>query len=190
MARETKKTGGGFRWRLVLALAAISAAGASTAWAGFRLHRYAVTDPRFRLTRDHPDSLTIRGLAYASRWRVERVFSADFDRSVFSIPLEERRRRLLGIDWIEDATVSRVWPDRLMVQIRERQPVAFVSFASGVLLIDPHGVLLEPPPGPGLRSPCSVAFGRPRVKPSAASVWPPCCGWSTTWGICSGMYPK
>jgi cell division protein FtsQ len=46
---------------------------------------------------------------------------------------------------VEDASVSRVWPDRLVVRIRERKPVAFVSFRSGVLLIDSHGVLLEPP---------------------------------------------
>ena len=33
-----------------------------------------------------------------------------------------------------------------MVRIRERKPIAFVSFRSGVELIDAHGVLLEPPP--------------------------------------------
>ena len=65
---------------------------------------------------------------------------------MFSVPLDERRRRLLAIDWVADASVSRVWPDRLVVRIRERQPVAFVSFRSGPLLIDAQGVLLEPPP--------------------------------------------
>jgi cell division protein FtsQ len=53
---------------------------------------------------------------------------------------------LLAIDWIEDASVSRVWPDRLVVRIRERIPVAFVYLASSVVLIDAEGVLLEPPP--------------------------------------------
>jgi cell division protein FtsQ len=46
---------------------------------------------------------------------------------------------------VDDASVSRVWPDRLVVRIRERKPVAFVPFRSGVLLIDAHGVLLDPP---------------------------------------------
>jgi len=31
------------------------------------------------------------------------------------------------------------------VRVRERKPVAFVFFRSGVLLIDAHGVLLDPP---------------------------------------------
>jgi cell division protein FtsQ len=76
---------------------------------------------------------------------VQRVFAGDFDRSIFSVPLAERRRRLLAIDWVEDASVSRVWPDRLVIRIRERRPVAFVSFRSGPLLIDAQGVLLEQP---------------------------------------------
>ena len=69
----------------------------------------------------------------------------DFDRSIFATPLEERRRRLLAMDWVEDASISRIWPDRLVVRIHERTPVAFVYFRAGVLLIDANGVLLEPP---------------------------------------------
>jgi cell division protein FtsQ len=102
-------------------------------------------DPQFKLSRDHADALTIQGLRYTSRSKVQHVFAADFERSVFSVPLEERRRRLLAIDWVEDASVSRIWPDRLAVRIRERRPVAFVFFRSGVLLIDSFGVLLDPP---------------------------------------------
>src|ERR1017187_6388924 len=37
------------------------------------------------------------------------------------------------------------WPDRLVIRIRERKPVAFVSLRSGSLLIDAQGVLLEQP---------------------------------------------
>ncbi len=51
----------------------------------------------------------------------------------------------MAIDWVEDASVSRIWPDRLVVRIRERTPVAFVSLRSGVALIDSQGILLDPP---------------------------------------------
>jgi cell division protein FtsQ len=113
--------------------------------AGYKASLYVTSDPRFTLSRDRKDALTILGLTYASRSKVQRVFAADFDRSIFSVPLDERRRRLLAIDWVADASVSRVWPDRLVIRIRERKPVAFVSFRSGPLLIDAQGVLLEPP---------------------------------------------
>ena len=148
MARDSaanKKTQPGFNWRLTFGILAVGVAGVSTAVAGYRVSLYATSDPRFTLSHDRKDALTILGLTYASRSKVQRVFAADFDRSVFSVPLDERRRRLLAIDWVADASVSRVWPDRLVIRIRERKPVAFVSFRSGPLLIDAQGVLLEPP---------------------------------------------
>ena len=140
-----KKVSRGFNWRLWVVVAALCGAGVSTAVAGFRVRQYALTDSQFVLSRYRWDALMIQGLNYASQTKVQRVFLLDYDHSVFSVPLAERRRRLLAIDWVEEASVSRVWPDRLLVGIRERTPVAFVIFRSGVLLIDAQGVLLEPP---------------------------------------------
>jgi cell division protein FtsQ len=112
--------------------------------AALKVRQFVATDPRFALSRD-AGSLTISGLQYTERPKVLRVFAGDFDHSVFSAPLDERRRRLLAIDWVEDASVSRVWPDRLAVRIQERKPVAFVLLRSNVLLIDAHGALLNLP---------------------------------------------
>ena len=145
MARDTKKSGGGSRRRLWLALVALAVVTASAAWAGASLRRFALNDPQFTLSRERRDSIMIHGLHFTSRAKVQRVFAEDFDRSVFAVPVAERRRRLLALDWVEDASVSRLWPHRLLVRVRERQPVAFVFFGSGVLLIDPWGVLLSPP---------------------------------------------
>ena len=145
MAREPKKQPGRFNWRLTFGIMAFGAVGVSTALAGYKASLYVASDPQFTLSRDRKDAITILGLTYASRFKVQRIFAGDFDRSIFSVPLAERRRRLLGIDWVEDASVSRVWPDRLVIRIRERKPVAFVSFRSGPLLIDAQGVLLEQP---------------------------------------------
>ena len=145
MARASREQSGRINWRLTFSVLAFAAIGVSTAMAGYKVSLYVASDPQFSLSHDRKDALTILGLVYASRFKVQRVFSVDFDRSIFSVPLAERRRRLLAIDWVEDASVSRVWPDRLVVRIRERKPVAFVSFRSGPLLIDAQGVLLEQP---------------------------------------------
>jgi len=144
MARDTKKIVKP-RWKLWLGVATLGAAGVSTAIAGLQVRQFALSSPRFILSRDHAGSLTVEGLQYTSRSKVQRIFAADFSRSIFGIPLAERRRRLLAIDWVEDASVSRVWPDRVVVRIRERRPVAFVWVRSGVLLIDAAGVLLDQP---------------------------------------------
>ena len=145
MARESKKSGGGIRWRLWFGLAGGALVCVSTAMAALKVSHFVRTDPQFTLSRDRKGALAVEGLQYAARSKVTRIFAGDFGRSVFSIPLAERRRRLLGIDWVADASVSRIWPDRLLVRIRERAPVAFVVFRWGAMLIDSEGVLLEPP---------------------------------------------
>ena len=113
---------------------------------------------------------------------MQRVFATDFDRSIFAVPLDERRRRLLAIDWVEDASVSRIWPDRLVVRIRERTPVAFVPLRSGVLLIDSHGVLLDQPPQVAVR--LSGAERRPRAgngRPAPGARYALSCACRKTW---------
>ncbi len=145
MARE-KKSAGGIRWRLWFGLAGAALVCASTAMAALKVSHFVHTDPQFTLSRERKGALMIEGLRYTSRSKVTRIFAGDFGRSVFSVPLAERRRRLLGIDWVAEATVSRIWPDRLLVRIRERTPVAFVVFRWGAMLIDEEGVLLEAPP--------------------------------------------
>jgi cell division protein FtsQ len=77
------------------------------------------------------------------------MFQRDFGRSIYLCPIQERRRKLLAIDWVKDATVSRFWPNRIVVRVTERSPVAFVqrSGAGGMLmygLIDEEGVLMDP----------------------------------------------
>jgi cell division protein FtsQ len=142
-AEGKRKSGVGWRvWVGILlagAIAVPSALAARSAW------RFALADPQFTLSRERVGAVTIQGLEYTSRAKVQRIFATDFGRSVFAVPLEERRRRLQGIDWVEDASVARIWPDHLAVRIRERRPVAFVLLRSGWLLIDEQGVLLDPP---------------------------------------------
>lgn len=147
MARESKKPVVTIsRWRLAVGLFVLLIAGVSTGVAARKLQQYVNANPQFQLSRYQKGALMVEGLNYTARSKVQRVFAADFDRSVFAVPLEERRRRLLAIDWVEDASVSRIWPDHLVVRIRERRPVAFVPLGSTVLLIDTHGVLLDQPP--------------------------------------------
>jgi len=141
-----------FRWRRWLAVAAGCALFVTSVWAAREAHHYVLGDAQFRLPGEARNAVTLEGVRYVSRWKVLRVFTPDYGRSVFAVPLDERRRRLLAVDWVEDATVSRVWPNHLLVRVTERKPVAFVSLplrggsTSRFLLVDAQGVLLDPPP--------------------------------------------
>ena len=120
MARESKKNNTisrQFLWRGAVVLLSI---GILTGVSVHLVHRYLIHDPKFVLSHERRDALAIEGLRYGSRAKVQHIFAEDADHSVFSVPLDERRRRLLAIDWVEDAAVSRIWPDRLSVRIQER----------------------------------------------------------------------
>jgi len=66
---------------------------------------------------------------------------------VLRVPLEERRNQIAQIAWVEDASVQRILPNRLRVEITERTPAAFFRNGSELALIDAHGVILDRPEG-------------------------------------------
>jgi cell division protein FtsQ len=141
-------------WRLALAVLAGLLLFVSTAMAARRVRSMLLADERFFLvsgTAPGVSNIHIEGNRYASSDRIALVFAQDMNRSIFSIPIAERRRRLLAIDWVEDASILRLWPNRLIIRVRERGPVAFAKLPVGVsgqfryMLIDAQGVLLAVP---------------------------------------------
>jgi hypothetical protein len=86
MAREPRSKRsrtGRINWRLTLGILAVGAVGVSTAMAGYKVSQYAWPTRNSLLSHERKDSITILGLTYASRWKVQRVFAGDFDRSIF-----------------------------------------------------------------------------------------------------------
>lgn len=113
----------------------------------FGLHlieQFLVTDPRFALGGpDDDSSLQITGAAHASRPAIARIFADDEGVSVYLIPLAERRDAVRDVAWVREASVARVWPNRVIVRVQERTPVAFIrTNASRFGLIDNDGVIL------------------------------------------------
>jgi cell division protein FtsQ len=156
MAKEARDSG--FNWFLLLRavfwICLILSAGA----AARAVSQLASNDPHFVLDRDagvaaNSPYFQIYGLEHASLDHVLRIFEDDFGRNIFQIPIAERRRKLLAVDWIERASVSRIWPNRLTVRVWERKPVAFVNLTppgarnhtSQLVLIDEYGVILNRP---------------------------------------------
>jgi len=148
------------RWLVWTGAAAGAACVIAAAYQG---DEFLASSPRFVLPGSparHP-TLEIRGVKHASAARISAVFADDFGKSIYLMPLAARRRSLLAIEWVRDATVSRRWPNGVRVDIVERAPVAFALLpaAGGAFetaLIDADGALLNPPVG--------AAFDLPAVR--------------------------
>ncbi len=109
----------------------------------YQITGFLSRDARFLLARDAPE---VSGARFASAAQVRRVFAADLGRSVYLTPIPERRDELLTLDWVRNASVSRVWPNRMLVDLDERVPVAYLP-GSRSALIDEDGIVLPAPPG-------------------------------------------
>jgi cell division protein FtsQ len=134
----TRKTAN--RLRIVLIAAIVFGTVAASA-AG--LYGYATSSWRFRV--DSGDNIETLGMQNVTRAQVLEVMGGDIGRNIFKVPLEERRKQLEEIPWVESATVIRLLPDVLRVEITERKPLAFVRIGSKVSLIDGNGVVMELP---------------------------------------------
>ena len=128
--------------RFFVTLAAAAALGGLAAIA-FLINHFLTSDARFRIAGS--DNIEATGLTEVSRAELLPVFGEDIGRNVFFVPLEERRRQLEEIPWIEKATVMRLLPDRIRVSAVEREPVAFVRQEQQIGLVDANGVLLTMP---------------------------------------------
>jgi cell division protein FtsQ len=123
-------------------------------YASQRFEQFLIRDPRFLLPGPadyglESTNLVVQGVKFASRAQILRIFDPDMGRSVFLFPLKSRRKELLNVRWVRDASVVRIWPNRIEVRIQERQPAAFVKLRGESMerwaLIDEEGVILDPP---------------------------------------------
>jgi len=124
-------------------------------YASDRFAQFLIRDTRFFLPGPadyglESTNLELHGIRYASRQQVLRLFEPDYGRSLYLFPLAARRKELLGVRWVHDASIARIWPNRVVVQVTERKPAAFIKLPAEAMLrwalIDDEGVILDPPP--------------------------------------------
>lgn len=135
-------------YRRVLVWTVVGAAGTTVAIAGGRFLLYS---PQVLLLK--PDQIELRGNHIVSREAVLLAFARDRNRSVLRIPLDARRAEIEKLDWVESASVERILPNRVRVELTERTPIAFFRSGTELALIDAYGVILDRPDAEDLRFP-------------------------------------
>jgi len=128
--------------RLKLVLLVLAIAGAFAVCAAV-LCDYGQHSWRFRIRSG--GNVEVAGTQNVSRRQIMEIFAADLGRNIFLVPLVDRRRQLEAIPWVESASVMRLLPDRLRIDLTERTPVAFVRIGSRISLIDRSGAVMELP---------------------------------------------
>jgi len=135
-------------YRRVLFYGVVGIAGASAAWTAGRFLLYG--QPVLLIK---PEQIEVNGNHIVSREAVLQQFVRDRNRSVLRIPLDSRRSALEEISWVESATVQRILPNRIRIDLIERTPIAFLRNGTELALVDAHGVILDRPRGEDLQFP-------------------------------------
>src|SRR5437762_9751154 len=119
--RRKKFTGRGWPfYRRVLVVSIAGVVGMTAAYYGAQFLLYS---PSMLLLK--PDQIELTGNHIVSREAVLQQFVHDRNRSVLLVSLESRRSQLEQIPWVESASVQRILPNRLRIELTERTPVAF-----------------------------------------------------------------
>ncbi len=156
-----RKKFGGKTWtfyRRVLVWTFVGATGITCAVVAGRFLLYS---PQVLLLK--PEQVELTGNHIVTREAVLQPFARDRNRSVLRIPLDARRAQLEELPWVESASVERILPNRIRVELIERTPIAFLRNGNDLALIDAHGVILSRPQGEDLHFP--IVSGLPDSMP-------------------------
>ncbi len=147
--RRKKFSGRG--WPFYRRVLVLTFAGAAGVIAVTYATRFLMYSPTMLLLK--PDQIEVNGNHIVSREAVLQQFVHDRNRSVLRVPLSIRRSEIEQISWVESASVQRILPNRIRVELTERTPIAFVRNGNELALIDSHGVILDRPQGEDLHFP-------------------------------------
>lgn len=64
------------------------------------------------------------------------IYGGDY---LFGVDMKEAQQRVESLSWVDRAVVRRLWPDRIVVQIIERQPYALWQHEGEVKVVDLEG---------------------------------------------------
>jgi len=102
------------------------------------LYSYLLSDPYFQIR-----ETVVRGCREVTEQEVLSLASLYPEQNLFSIRAEKIARRIESNPWIKKAHVGRELPDRLIMEVRERVPLALVERKQDLQIVDREGVIFK-----------------------------------------------
>jgi cell division protein FtsQ len=111
---------------------------ALTAYGGWRGVSLLLATPTFHVSR-----VLVRGNDRLSTGEVLALVDGVEGQNTLTLDLDRWRARLLASPWVEEASLRRVLPSRVEIDIRERRPIGLGRIRQTLYLIDPAGVVID-----------------------------------------------
>lgn len=94
--------------------------------------------PLFKL-----NSFEVRGLENLEEKKVEMVVNSFMGKNIWIVDISTLKKRLKKIGYIDQVNISRDYPNSLLINIKERKPLAMVNNKGKFLVFCPRGNILE-----------------------------------------------
>jgi cell division protein FtsQ len=89
------------------------------------------------------NAIEIRGLAEADSTEISDRIDVSRTGSLVMLDAEFARRRIAEIPWVADVTVRKIYPNRVVVDLTERQPFALWQDDGRVSVVDRTGAVMS-----------------------------------------------
>ena len=84
-------------------------------------------------------SLKIEGCRRTSKKLILDLSGIDIHANLLSVNVRKVEARIRSHDWVESVEVDRQWPNRLVIEVKERVPVAITNSSDGLYYLDRRG---------------------------------------------------
>jgi len=102
---------------------------------GFGVYKALEKSDFFQVT-----SLKIEGCSRTSKKLILDLSGIDIHANLLAVNVNKVRARISSHEWVESVNVERKWPNRLVIEVTERVPVAILNLPKGLYYLDRHGV--------------------------------------------------
>jgi cell division protein FtsQ len=123
-------------WRRVVALLLLMALAGGAAWLFYFSDALAVKD------------VEVKGTRTLAAEEVRDVAAVPSGQPLARVDLEAIRARVEALAVVRDAQVTRTWPDRVLIEVDERVPIAVVDIGGKIRGLDEQGVVFREYPKP------------------------------------------
>lgn len=87
-------------------------------------------------------TVEVRGNHFLSEGEIRELLGPADGANILGLDIDDLKRRLRASPWLDEATVRRTLPDTLLVEVREREPLALAE-VDRLYLMDAEGDLID-----------------------------------------------
>lgn len=110
---------------------------AGVALAGKKIEDFLLTSPHFRIS-----EVSFKGLNSLEKKTLESLAKVEMGKNMFQVDLGEIRRRLQNHPQVKEVVISRQFPQRMEVRIKEREAIALIKNDGKLYPVDSEGFIV------------------------------------------------